>query len=88
MGTHPANRPALTRCTPGLRGHRAGSTLGITRRGFLGTLSGTAAFGGLAWGGVSRVSAGKAGTSGTTGLPVGAPLRVKPALVHRLYQRK
>lgn len=88
MGTHPAKRPAFDQITFGLCNHSAGSTPGITRRGFLGAAGGTAAITGMLCGGALQASAAEAGTNRTTSLPVGASLRVKPTLVHRLYQRK
>ena len=88
MGRYPAKRAVSEQSESGSSSDIADATAGITRRGLLGTLGGTAALGSIAWGSAVQASAAKPGASRTTGLSVGAPLRVKPALVHRLYERK
>jgi len=59
---------------------------GITRRGFLGGLGGAAALGAVAVRAASQAPAAASSDTGV-GLPVGSPLRVKPALLYAVPQR-
>jgi len=59
---------------------------GITRRGFLGGLGGAAALGAVAVRAASQAPAAASSDTGS-GLPVGSPLRVKPALLYAVPQR-
>jgi hypothetical protein len=60
---------------------------GITRRGFLGGLGGTAALGAVAVRATSQARAEAASSGASVGLPAGTPLRVKPALVYHIPKR-
>jgi len=67
--------------------HHAGKeAVRVSRRGFLGGL-GAAALGAVAPMSVSRGQAASTSPAPVTGLPSGAALRVKPALVYQLPQR-
>jgi hypothetical protein len=70
-------------------GHSETSTTGISRRGFLGGLAGTAALAGLALAATSRAHAGptKPISSGAA-LPSGAALRIKPVLTYQIEKRQ
>jgi len=77
----PANRSGVCCSSPG-----RGDT-GMSRRGFLGGLGGAAALGGLTLAATSAAKAVAAEPVPATGLPPGAPLRLKPALAYELAQR-
>jgi hypothetical protein len=88
MGTQRDKRPTDAEYESDLADHGPISVSGITRRGFLGTVGGTAAMSGMAWAGGFQPCKGEAHAKHMTGLPVGTPLRVKPTLVHRLCERR
>ncbi|MGQ9649037.1 MAG: sugar isomerase [Phycisphaerae bacterium] len=71
-------------CFSHLREHRSG----ISRRSLLGGIGGAAAVGGLAMMAASRARAAEAVQSDGSGLPVGTPLKVKPALMYSIPQRR
>jgi hypothetical protein len=64
-----------------------GNVRGVSRRGFLGGLGSAAALGGAALVAAAQAQAEVAKPPLATALPVGTPLRVKPALLYQLYQR-
>ena len=66
----------------------AASPGGLSRRGFLGGLGGAAALGGLAFASASTVKAAPEAPMPKTDLRTGKPLRVQPALVYSLPQRR
>ena len=69
-------------------GPLAQASSGITRRGFLGTVGGTAALTLMAQHGSAQTATDRRNTEPAGGLPKGAALRVQPVLVHRLYTRQ
>ena len=64
------------------------SLAGVSRRGFLGSLGGTAALGGLMTTASVQARAASSGQASGTKLPLGAPLRVKPVLGYYVCQRR
>jgi hypothetical protein len=62
------------------------SRCGLSRRGFLGGLSGAAALGALAMAPAAEARAAASGAKKMPGLPPGKPLRVQPVLVYGLPQ--
>jgi len=60
----------------------------VSRRGFLGSLGGTAALGGLMTTASAQARAASSGQGSGAKLPLGAPLRVKPVLTHLFWQRR
>ncbi len=68
--------------------HSSDAVAGVSRRGFLGGLGGTAALGTLAMAAAPQARAASAARFAGTPLPLGVPLRVKPVLVYQLHERK
>ncbi len=69
-------------------GHPHERAAGISRRSLLGGIGGAAAVGGVAMLAASRARAAEAIQSAGSGLPAGAPLKVKPALMYSIPQRR
>ncbi len=69
-------------------GHSHEHATRISRRGLLGGFGGAAAVGGLAMIAATRAKAAETGQPAGTGLPAGTPLKVKPALMYTLPQRR
>ncbi|NLE60474.1 MAG: hypothetical protein GX616_19185, partial [Planctomycetes bacterium] len=69
-------------------GHLHQHAAGISRRSLLGGLGGAAAVGGVAMLAASRARAAEAIQSAGSGLPAGASLKVKPALMYSIPQRR
>ncbi len=66
----------------------AKAAAGLSRRGFLGGLGGAAALGSLTMVNTQRAAAGPAKPGTMTDLRTGPPLRVQPALVYQIHQRR
>ena len=70
-------------------GHSETSVTGISRRGFLGSLAGTAAAGGLTLATMSQAHAvSTTAVYSPTALPSGRPLRIKPVLTYQIEKRQ
>ena len=81
--------PAVRRLRADCSGHSAATATGITRRGFLSGLAGTAGVASLNLAATSQARAVSAKpTSSGTALPAGAPLRVKPVLTYQIEKRR
>jgi len=85
---HPNNSKIHTHCRS-CSGHSDTTSTGISRRGFLGGLSGTAALGGLIMATASQVAAASAKpVSSQAFMSRGVALRVKPVLTYQIERRQ
>ena len=89
MSAKEKNDGAQARTAVASRGNPSGdSVAGVSRRGFLGGLGGVAVVGGAALLAAADARAAETGQAPGMALPAGNPLRVKPALVYGLAQRR